>query len=62
LQKGKKTVINILYLANKVLILQSLGGGPTDAMGTTLEVSVTDIMPAPFYTGKIETAEGDING
>jgi hypothetical protein len=30
-------------------------------MGTTLEVSVTDMMPAPFYTGIIETVDGDIN-
>jgi hypothetical protein len=40
---------------------QNLGGAPTDEMGTTLEVSVTDRMPAPFYSGVIETVDGDIN-
>jgi hypothetical protein len=30
----------------------------TDASGTTLEVSVTDVAPAPFYVGKLPTAEG----
>ena len=29
---------------------------------TTITVTVTDIMPSPYYTGKIETAEGKING
>ena len=61
-KRGKYRVIgNDMYQTN-TNPSQALGGGPTDAMGTTLEVSVTDIMPAPFYTGKIETAEGDING
>ncbi|GHU81138.1 hypothetical protein FACS1894145_8120 [Bacteroidia bacterium] len=40
---------------------QNLGGAPTDEMGTILDVSVTDMMPAPFYTGIIETVDGDIN-
>jgi hypothetical protein len=40
---------------------QNLGGAPTDEMGTTLEVSVTDMMPAPFYTGVIETDRGNLN-
>lgn len=30
----------------------------TDASGTTLEVSVTDQCPAPFYVGKLPVAEG----
>jgi hypothetical protein len=40
---------------------QTLGGAATDEMGTTLEVTVTDICPAPFYTDIIETVDGDIN-
>ena len=59
---GKYRVIgNEMYQTN-TNPSQALGGGPTDAMGTTLEASVTDRMPAPFYTGIIETTEGDING
>jgi hypothetical protein len=41
---------------------QNLGSAPTDdSKGTTLEVSVTDVMPAPFYTGVIEAVDGNIN-
>lgn len=41
---------------------QALGGSATDEASTTLEVEVTDIMPAPFYTGKIETSDGVVQG
>lgn len=39
----------------------AIGGAPTDDRGVTIEVSITDRMPAPYYTGAIETDEGDIN-
>lgn len=32
---------------------QNLGSEATSEMGTTIEVSVTDSIPAPFYTGEI---------
>lgn len=41
---------------------QESGSAETDASGTTINVAVTDIMPSPFYTGKIETEAGDISG
>lgn len=41
---------------------QESGSAETDASGTTINVSVTDIMPSPFYTGTIETEDGDISG
>ena len=41
---------------------QESGSAETDASGTTINVAVTDIMPSPFYTGKIETVDGDISG
>lgn len=41
---------------------QNSGSSPTDNAGTTVEVEVTDLCPAPFYPGKIETEEGDISG
>ena len=31
-------------------------------MGSQFEIEVTDVAPAPFYTGKIETEDGDISG
>lgn len=40
---------------------QKLGGAPTDEMGTTITVTVTDIAPALFYSGEIVTEDGTIN-
>lgn len=31
-------------------------------MGSQFEIEVTDVAPAPFYPGEIETAEGKISG
>ena len=39
----------------------NIGGAVTDEAGITIEVEVTDVCPAPFYTGQIETEEGIIN-
>lgn len=41
---------------------QESGSAETDASGTTINVAVTDTMPSPFYTGKIETEDGNISG
>lgn len=41
---------------------QALGEGYTGEAGTTLEIEATDVCPAPFYPGKIETEDGDISG
>jgi len=38
-----------------------LGGEPTSERGMTLEIEVTDGIPAPFYNGAIVTDDGDIN-
>lgn len=38
------------------------GKSSDDTNATTLTVSVEDEIAAPFYTGKIETNEGDISG
>ena len=41
----------------------SLGEGTSTNASTDIEIEATDICPAPFYTGKIETADdGDISG
>jgi hypothetical protein len=58
---GKYRVVGNNMYQTETNPSQNLGGAPTDEMGTTLEVSVTDMMPAPFYTGLIETVNGDIN-
>lgn len=41
----------------------STGEGTSTNGGTDIEIEATDIYPAPFYPGKIETADdGDISG
>jgi hypothetical protein len=58
---GKFRVIGNEMYQTETNPSQALGAAATDEMGTTLEVSVTDVCPAPFYTGIIETVDGDIN-
>ena len=43
-------------------VTQASGEGTTGQGGTTLAIEATDVCPAPFYPGKIETQEGDISG
>ena len=40
---------------------QDSGMAETDASGTTLEISVTDVCPAPFYVGKLKTSDGTLD-
>lgn len=40
---------------------QDSGMNVTDASGTTLEISVTDVCPTPFYVGKLVTEDGVID-
>ena len=40
---------------------QDSGEGVTGDFGTTIEVEVTDVCPAPFYVGEILTKEGTID-
>jgi hypothetical protein len=58
---GKYRVIGNDMYQTETNVSQALGGSATDEMGTTLEVSVTDYMPAPFFNGEIETVDGTIN-
>ena len=40
---------------------QDSGEGVTGDFGTTLDIEVTDVCPAPYYTGDIVTADGTID-
>lgn len=40
---------------------QDLGTEATSEKGTTFVATVTDVCPAPFYTGEVLTADGDAN-
>lgn len=58
---GKYRVIGNDMYQTETNPSQNLGAEATGEMGTTLEISVTDNIPSPFYTGQIETADGTIN-
>lgn len=60
-KNGKARVIGNEMFQTDTAIAQNLGGAATDEMGTILTVTVTDMSPAPFYTGQIVTADGIIN-
>lgn len=40
---------------------QKTGEGTTGESGTTFDVEVTDVCPAPFYVGTLETEEGTVD-
>lgn len=41
---------------------QSAGRQVTDSAQTTINASITDVNPAPFYEGKLLTEDGNIDG
>lgn len=61
-RNGKFRLIGNEMFNTTTKVKQENGAAETDKAGTTIEVEVTDVCPAPFYTGKIETESGDISG
>jgi hypothetical protein len=61
-KNGKSRVIGSKMFTTSVKPTQELGSTATDKAGTTLEIEATDKCPAPFYVGKIEAEDGDIDG
>lgn len=61
-KNGKFRVIGNEMYETITKVKQELGAAVTDKAGTTLEVEVTDLCPAPFYHGKIKLEEGTISG
>ena len=59
---GQYRVLGNAMFETNTTPAQESGSAETDASGTTINVAVTDIMPSPFYTGKIETEDGNISG
>lgn len=63
LQKnGKARVIGSKMFPTSIRPKQDLGATATDKAGSILEIEATDKCPAPFYVGKIELEDGDIDG
>ncbi len=61
-KEGKARVLGNEMFDTETKPKQEIGDAPTSKTGTTLEVEVTDICMAPYYPGKIETEDGDIDG
>ena len=61
-RNGKCRVIGSEDFSPELSLKQDTGKAATDANTTTIEAVATDVHPAPFYTGKIHTADGDIDG
>ena len=59
--KGKYRVIGSDKWNTKTTVAQDLGQGATGTTSTTINAEATDVVPAPFYEGTIETEEGTIN-
>ena len=52
-----RVVGNEMYETNTNPSMDS-GMAETDASGTTLEITVSDVCPAPYYVGKLATSDG----
>lgn len=59
---GEYRVVGCDKWQTKSTVAQDLGQGATGTTSTTISAEATDECPAPFYTGKIETEDGTING
>lgn len=61
-RNGKARLIGSEDFSPELSLKQDTGKTATDANTTTVEAVCTDFHPALFYTGKIHTTEGDIDG
>ncbi|MBR2284970.1 MAG: hypothetical protein IJ900_00350, partial [Paludibacteraceae bacterium] len=59
--KGKYRVIGSDMWNTKTTVAQDLGQGATGTTSTTINADATDVVPAPFYEGTIETEDGTID-
>ncbi|MDE6272894.1 MAG: hypothetical protein K2M31_07800 [Muribaculaceae bacterium] len=59
--KGKYRVLGNEKWMAKSTVAQDNGQGATGTTSTTINVEATDEMPAPFYVGKLETEDGEID-
>lgn len=59
---GEYRVVGSDLYISKITVAQDLGQGAAGTTSTTITVEASDLVPAPFYEGVIETEDGDING
>ena len=60
-RSGKFRVLGNDKFTTNVKPAQNSGAKETDASGTTLSIEVSDVCPAPFYTGEIPLDSGVLN-
>ena len=60
--KGFFRVVGCARWITKTTVTQDNGQGPTGSVSTTINVEATDEVPAPFYSGIIETEDGELYG
>ena len=56
--KGKFRVIGSERWSTKATVAQDLGQGATGTAATTINAEASDVVPAPFYEGRIELEDG----
>lgn len=61
-RNGKARTVGSEAFTPELSLSQDTGKTATDANSTTISAVVDDEYPAPFYPGKIETADGDVSG
>ena len=59
--KGNYRVLGNDKWTTKATVAQDLGQGATATTSTTINVEATDEVPAPFYVGKLDTEDGEID-
>ena len=59
--KGNYRVLGNDKWTTKATVAQDLGQGATGTTATTINVEATDEVPAPFYVGKLQTEDGEID-
>ncbi len=58
---GKWRILGNEMFSTKTSPKLSTGEGATSAKGLTIEIEVTDVCPAPFYVGTLDTVDGEID-
>lgn len=61
LRNGKWRVLGNESFPTDTKPQQQSGEGTSGDFGTTLEIEVTDVCPAPFYVGTLATDDGEID-
>ena len=60
-KQGKFRFVGSEKWETKTTVAQDNGQGPTGQTGTTVAIEATDEIVSPFYVGKLDTEEGEID-